>query len=554
MTGNLTMDARIHGKPDSALAPTFSWSNDSNTGFYHPSTHHIGVTCAGSLTCTLNAGRQIFENNRVLAWKTSDGTTTDILYVDPVNRVRLFSPYGDMYINEDGTNTCHINYNNTGKFMMYNGTTPILASSGNNIGIGTITPSSALHVIGAINASTTLQQNGCNVNYLFAPSNHTHDINGSTTGTLSVSRGGTGATSLTNNKLLYCSGGVVTTDTNLTYLNSCLGIGTTNPSYRLTLGGESAVFPLALMINETAHATSKRAALCIGDWTLLQDISGNGTRNFSLYQASTLANVFNILTNGNVGIGLTNPGTKLHVAGTGTFSTGVHIQGAQVLMFGSDLSKEFNAGKIGYQTFTTNGLDIVGASPNSSTTRLVKLWDTVRVETAIGVNLPDNPIYNMDVYGVGGIRNDNGAYMRYHGLNNSSYWYAGCDGALAFAVYRSGDSRGQYMAWGGTTWAANSDARLKKDVIPIPTVMESLMQITPVYYNWKDEPDGVDPSHVGFIAQNVQEHFPKIITESKGYLGIATTDMIPYLVKAIQEQQKRIDRLEQLVSQTCVGC
>ena len=61
-----------------------------------------------------------------------------------------------------------------------------------NVGIGTTTPSSALHVIGVINASTKLQQAGNDVTVMFAPSNHTHDLNGSSmTGVLPISKGGT---------------------------------------------------------------------------------------------------------------------------------------------------------------------------------------------------------------------------------------------------------------------------------------------------------------------------------------------------------------------------
>ena len=202
MSGNLTMNAQIQAKPDSASVPSYSWSNDSNTGFYSVSTHHIGVASAGSLICTLTSGRQIFENNRVLSWKRSDGTTTDILYVDTINRVRLFSPNGDIFINENANNTCHINHNNLGKVMIYNGTTAIMASSGNNIGIGTTTPSSALHVIGVINASSKLQQGGTDISTLFAPSNHTHSADAISSGTLSRDRLPSATTSLAGTVVL----------------------------------------------------------------------------------------------------------------------------------------------------------------------------------------------------------------------------------------------------------------------------------------------------------------------------------------------------------------
>jgi hypothetical protein len=70
----------------------------------------------------------------------------------------------------------------------------------------------------------------------------------------------------------------------------------------------------------------------------------------------------------NVGIGTTNPTAKLHVAGN------VKIDSANTLEFGAGLaSKEPNAGKIGYATFTPATLDIIGAG-NSGTTRKIKFW------------------------------------------------------------------------------------------------------------------------------------------------------------------------------------
>ena len=69
---------------------------------------------------------------------------------------------------------------------------------------------------------------------------------------------------------------------------------------------------------------------------------------------------------GNVGIGLITPTAKLHVAGA------MKIDGTNTLEFGAGLTKETNAGKIGYQTFT-DGLEIVGAG-SSVGTRKINLW------------------------------------------------------------------------------------------------------------------------------------------------------------------------------------
>ena len=76
----------------------------------------------------------------------------------------------------------------------------------------------------------------------------------------------------------------------------------------------------------------------------------------------------NTLITGNTGIGTATPTAKLHVAGN------QKIDGTNTLEFGAGFSKEANAGKIGYQTFTVDALDIVGAGTNAGT-RKIKFWN-----------------------------------------------------------------------------------------------------------------------------------------------------------------------------------
>ena len=71
------------------------------------------------------------------------------------------------------------------------------------------------------------------------------------------------------------------------------------------------------------------------------------------------------------------PGT-LTASGLVTANTGVNVLGSNVLNFGSNLTKETNAGKIGYQTFDVGCLNIIGAG-TSAGNRTTKFYDNVIV-------------------------------------------------------------------------------------------------------------------------------------------------------------------------------
>jgi len=91
---------------------------------------------------------------------------------------------------------------------------------------------------------------------------------------------------------------------------------------------------------------------------------------------------------------------------------------------------------------------------------------------------------------------------------------------------------------GATSWTAISDIRLKKNIQPLKNSLDLINKLNPITYNWKDET--LNNNNIGFIAQEVQEVLPEITEdydiEDEKYLGIRTTDLIPFLVKSIQEQ------------------
>ena len=90
-------------------------------------------------------------------------------------------------------------------------------------------------------------------------------------------------------------------------------------------------------------------------------------------------------------------------------------------------------------------------------------------------------------------------------------------------------------------WAYSSDARLKENISYIQSGLNIITQLQPVKFDYIQG----EKRQAGFIAQEVEVVLPDIITKGQdGMLAMKTDSIIPYLVKAIQEQQKEIEALK----------
>ena len=85
----------------------------------------------------------------------------------------------------------------------------------------------------------------------------------------------------------------------------------------------------------------------------------------------------------------------------------------------------------------------------------------------------------------------------------------------------------------------SSDIRLKEDIIKVnPEIARHLL---PVRFRFKDD----DKIHYGFIAQDVQKVISDVVDESTdGYLTLTYHELIAPLYALVQEQEDRIERLE----------
>jgi len=151
--------------------------------------------------------------------------------------------------------------------------------------------------------------------------------------------------------------------------------------------------------------------------------------------------------------------------------------------------------------------------------------------------------------------------------------------ALAFiddpdtGIYNAGPGSGMryatdgswefWMAAGGTFHADGdmvgysttlpSDLRLKKNIEPVGDVMDRIMDLEPVSFEWKREDK--EGRHYGFIAQDMEQIFPSVVKEIESpffsieeqfetYKTIQYDRLIPILTKAIIELKEEVDELK----------
>jgi len=97
--------------------------------------------------------------------------------------------------------------------------------------------------------------------------------------------------------------------------------------------------------------------------------------------------------------------------------------------------------------------------------------------------------------------------------------------------------------WGVNPCGSPSDLRLKEKITPVGYGLNAILEMDPVKYKYIDG----DEVHLGLIAQQLQEILPEVVIDNpssdQDMLAVRYEEIIPVLIKAIQEQQRMIDML-----------
>ena len=243
----------------------------------------------------------------------------------------------------------------------------------------------------------------------------------------------------------------------------------------------TGLYQMAALYANSAYFTSNINLKNMGNTNTIAwldtDANGGGTIGTWYASLSSLAMTFYVnstkLTNGFIFTG-----------GNVTISNDLRIPSTSVVNFGYNTTKEANAGKIGYQTFSGNCLDIVGAG--TGVPRKTQFYDYVGIGTT--------PSYPLHVTSSGGAVTVGSYFYYYNGFSTSPTTSSGV------SIYASS------MIVGGGIGAI-SDIRIKKNVKRLNSQesLQKIRNIKPSTFEYVDIVENNSTCKNGFIAQELIE-------------------------------------------------
>ena len=148
------------------------------------------------------------------------------------------------------------------------------------------------------------------------------------------------------------------------------------------------------------------------------------------------------------------------------------------------------------------------------------------------------------------VRIEGAGYSGFHWLDGTAYYIGQNSASRQVRIYSGAETAGVALVNGSTSWGTFSDERLKYDVENIENAVETLSGLRTVKYrlNNVDAPDA--KKKLGVIAQDLEGVLDEVVDttmlndDDTEYMSVRYTELIPVLIKAIQELSSKNDALE----------
>lgn len=285
--------------------------------------------------------------------------------------------------------------------------------------------------------------------------------------------------------------------------------------------------------------------LAIGGGTSSVPITGGGPHAFYVSTdgegaALTIKNI-----NGNVGIGTIAPNEILEVAGDGRvfIGDGAGDNRTGLLIDGVDATPKVRITAYDYGDST--GLPMLLQHTGGGYVGI----GSSTPSRALDINLSDAANYALEVNNTSSTAK--GVLIKVGSGNSNNHQIVGQYGGVTkFIVYWDGD-----VANVNNSYGTYSDIKIKENIQDAGDhYLDDLMKARVRKYSLKEN-QSPDPTHIGMIAQELEEVFPGLVSEKEEMdsEGNATGETIktikmsvfvPILIKSLQTLTKRVEALE----------
>jgi hypothetical protein len=308
------------------------------------------------------------------------------------------------------------------------------------------------------------------------------------------------------------------------FFNGSGGVGISTVSPSGILGVQSATGQVGF--NAGTSSSPERGNIYF-------DTDGSGwCLNIGKYQSSSFSALMTIKDSGNTGIGTESPSKLLHLKGS---AAQIRIEDSDGTNQIADIASDSGDMLLTSRNNTSHG-EIIFRRFNGTS-----VLESARIDNA------GNFLFatTSSSTNANGIRffptgSSGGCFAEFYNGDDGQALNIGRNSNGTVTNFVNGSSTvGSIALASGTTYNTSSDARLK-DVTGKARGLEVIGQLNPVAYNWKESGQADE----GLIAQEIEELVPNAVNQDEdGYYQMDYSKLVVHLIKAVQEQQEQIESL-----------